>query len=160
MKEIKNDSKGFTLLELLVVVLIIGILAAIALPQYQMAVGKAQFSELKLNTKAFHQSAQRYYMINNTYEGLNTTNGRKNLDIELPKELSCLIRADDANFVRCCKEIFKTDMCFYMSLSDGRPIICLVYSTDKTDKANKFCQKETGGGSSCPSGQNYCSYNY
>nr|MCR5504939.1 prepilin-type N-terminal cleavage/methylation domain-containing protein [Elusimicrobiaceae bacterium] len=73
--------KGFTLIEILVAVLIIGILAAIALPQYQMAVGKARFSELKTLTKSVQDAVQRYYMVNNTYVGANINN----LDIDMPK---------------------------------------------------------------------------
>ncbi|EGL54935.1 tfp pilus assembly protein, major pilin PilA [Methylophaga aminisulfidivorans MP] len=44
--------QGFTLIELMIVVAIIGILAAIALPAYQQYTARAQFSEVILSTSA------------------------------------------------------------------------------------------------------------
>ena len=159
MKKRRNvANKGFTLIEFLVVVLIIGVLAAIALPQYQIVVGKTKFSELKTLTKTFQQAAQRYYMINNTYEGING-NINKVLDIELPAESNCQIWDESsADMIRCCKKIFNTNMCFYSYRESGLPYLCLTFSTDKSDIPNRLCHNETGKNTECAS--SYCAYRY
>lgn len=58
-----KNKLGFTLLELLVIVLIISILAAIALPQYKYAVTKAKFAQLKVASKAIFEAQQRYMLL-------------------------------------------------------------------------------------------------
>lgn len=56
--------KGFTLIEMLVVVLIIGILAGVALPQYTSAVRKARVAEAKIALRALADATDRYYLQN------------------------------------------------------------------------------------------------
>ena len=66
VKKLKNND-GFTLVELMVVVAIIGILAAIAIPNYQKYQAKARQSEAKLGLGAVYTSQQSFRAETGTY---------------------------------------------------------------------------------------------
>lgn len=56
-----NNSKGFTLIELMIVVAIIGILAAIAIPNFLKYQCKARQSEAKTNLGGIRVSQEAYF---------------------------------------------------------------------------------------------------
>lgn len=56
-----RDRRGFTFIEMLIVVAIIGILATIALPSFQLAVTKAKEAALKENLFILRDVIDQYY---------------------------------------------------------------------------------------------------
>ena len=68
-----HNRKGFTLIELMIVVVIIGILAALAIPRFMQTSGKAKKSEAKTVLKQLYQLERAYFQEHDAYvAGLTT----------------------------------------------------------------------------------------
>jgi type IV pilus assembly protein PilE len=62
-----NKNKGFTLIEMMIVVAIIGIIGAIAYPSYDSYMKKSRRSDAKIALTAMADKQERFYLQNNTY---------------------------------------------------------------------------------------------
>ncbi len=149
-------SRAFTLIELLVVVLIIGILSAIALPQYQKAVIKTKYTTLKPLVRAIADAEEIYYLANGKY-----TSDVDELALdwpELPAEKDCNERG--------CEYTFSWGYCSLNDPTGSERIVCenasayLRYrrtlkhsnypfvegcgASPSSQKAKEVCQAESG----------------
>ncbi|ENS6391372.1 pilin, partial [Neisseria gonorrhoeae] len=67
--------KGFTLIELMIVIAIVGILAAVALPAYQDYTARAQVSEAILLAEGQKSAVTEYYLNHGIWPKDNTSAG-------------------------------------------------------------------------------------
>ena len=65
----KKFQTGYTLIELMIVVAIIGILAAIAIPQYQNYTGRAQLSDAIVMASGLKTAVSEIYQTTGTFDG-------------------------------------------------------------------------------------------
>ena len=109
----KRDQKGFTLIELMIVVSIIGLLAAIALPAYDNYTRRTRAAEAVSQSTVFKTTISSYYQsvgampANNAEAGLNAANtytgpSHKSIDITAAGEYTITFTSlveDDATLI-------------------------------------------------------------
>ena len=60
----KNTQTGFTLIELMIVIAIIGILASVAIPQYQVYTQRTEATTALSSIRTLQLAVQEYYSVN------------------------------------------------------------------------------------------------
>ncbi|WP_428074528.1 type IV pilin protein [Candidatus Avelusimicrobium luingense] len=141
-----KSNKAFTLIELLVVVLIIGILAGVALPQYQKAVTKTRYATLMHLTESIYEAEQVYHMANGTYGDFDV------LDVDIPHNSSSAPTRRQINGDVFCTIELSTQYIYchnskyhlsYLRLFYNTNRYCIPYNNNAM--ATKICKQETNG---------------
>ena len=100
----KNNKKGFTLMEMLIVVAIIGILVAIAIPTFNNSLNKARVAADEANLRAYYAEVMASYLLDedDVPEDVTTaiqTVKISNKDYTLYGEYTAKWNATDGNYV-------------------------------------------------------------
>jgi len=91
MRNSKKCGRGFTLLEVIIVTVIVGIIASIAIPQLFKFKERAQEKEAWANLKLVQAAAWIYRVEYETYANLSTTAiVNRDLKLDLPRTTSTL----------------------------------------------------------------------
>ena len=171
-----KNKQAFTLIELLVVVLIIGILSAVAVPQYQTAVAKSHLAILKNLAESIANAQDVYYLANG-----NWAQDFGALDIDMPGgdilqdpdskdpirryyswgKCTMNFNTDYRSRVECTDEITNMGYRVYFLRYPGRRRMCLIWETvDINDYRSRICANETSDTPHVDTDYHYVYYSY
>ena len=128
-KKILKDKKGFSLIEVTIAIIILGILTAIAIPNYMTMVVQGEARATQNNLMVIFNAQKNYYFTNGTYCGLlagdpSNCNSLNSGASSINTLLS--LNINDPNFNYSCQLLIPSGFqCTATSVSDANLILTL-----------------------------------
>jgi type IV pilus assembly protein PilE len=122
----RRGSRGFTLIEIMITVAIIGVLAAIAIPSYQDYVRRGYVVDGTNALSAMRADMERYFQDNRTY----ATSGSLKPPCDATVAAS---KRTFGNFVVTCADPAPTDTTYTLTASGGGPANGAVYTITESN---------------------------
>ena len=119
---VRSRSHGFTLIEVMITVVIIGVLAAIAIPSYQDYVRRGYVVDGTNGLATMRANMERYFQDNRTYKKVSAT-------ILPPCDAGFTAsQRTFGNFVISCATVVPTDTTFTLTATGSGPANGVVYT--------------------------------
>ena len=154
MRKRFGNQVGFTLIEMLIVIIILGILAAVIIPQVTVSTEDAKLSTLKTNLTGMRSTIEIYYaQHNNVYPGLlsttvaGTTNNAVDAASAFVDQLTTytentgIANNDSANLSGTILGPYLKDGLPKNPFNDKNDVVCDVTTTNVTTKASGGADK-------------------
>jgi prepilin-type N-terminal cleavage/methylation domain-containing protein len=116
-----NSNKAFTLMEMLVVVLIIGVMASVAIPSYSLHIERVRASEGVQSLTALLAAQKRYQLENSAYA---TALGTLDIDVAASANFAVPTVANNAAAVASIQRANNANIPYVLSMSDTGTVAC------------------------------------
>ena len=145
LSERRRDEEGFTLIELMVVVLIMGILMAIAIPTFLSTRGSANDASAKSNATNGFTNEKSYYASNQDFLAATTTTAGNTMDDSLPwgtalGDVAAYTSTSNSDVLIVAGS--KSGNCFYIADSETSSAAYIGYA-ETTGNAGGACDAPT-----------------
>jgi len=161
-----SNKKGFTLVELMAVAIIVAILTAVAVPQYRTSVQRAEATEALINLRNVFESAARYKAQNSAtptkadqldvsfFDSFDSNDGKAYIGnfaytFAADKITACRVSPSDGLDTYCFKIYYKHDthgrgalQCSYAAANKKYAQVCSGFC-DKSNKDSNPCWIDT-----------------
>jgi type IV pilus assembly protein PilE len=139
-----SDKKGFTLMELIVVMIIIGILATVAVSNYTTMMIQGAAKAAQNNLTAIYNAQKNYYFNNNKY--CISPNGVCNSSASVNTTLS--LNISDNNFTYTCNDNASGFVCYATNNSDAN-LYLTITNNPIILPGGSTCASSTGANPGC-----------